>query len=258
MVNLVDTHCHLYADNFDGDRESVIEDAVHQGVSQILMPNIDLASIAGMMELAKRYPDTCFPMMGLHPCSVEEDFELVLNKMESHFNEYSFCAVGETGLDLYWDKSKIEWQKQALARQLKLADSKKLPIVLHTRSAMQETVDVIKQQNLSGLRGVFHCFSESYELGNEIAELGFYFGIGGVLTYKKSGLAEAVKHLPLDRIILETDSPYLAPVPFRGKRNEPAYTWHVAKALSEILDTSLAEITEITTQNANRLFFGGA
>jgi TatD DNase family protein len=256
MVSLIDTHCHLYAENFEIDRAEMISNAVGLGLDCILMPNIDLDSIDGMLDLSIRYPKLCFPMMGLHPCSVDHDFETVLDEMEAMFDTEKFYAVGETGIDLYWDKTKIELQKLALGRQLKWSKDKELPIVLHTRSAMLETLEVIKKQNAATFKGVFHCYSESYELGNEIAELGFYFGIGGVLTYKKSGLAEAVKQLPLNRLILETDAPYLAPVPFRGKRNEPANTWHVAKALSEILNISLYEIAEITTHNANQLFFG--
>lgn len=253
MVNLTDTHCHLYSSKFDEDREAVMENARMQGVGRILLPNIDLESVEGMLRLCDQYSGICFPMMGLHPCSVADHWEQQLQQLKPFFKQHNFAAVGEIGLDLYWDKTTLDIQREALKKQLTWALEYDLPVVLHTRSAMYETVAVLKE--FPGVRGVFHCFSESYELTEEIAAMGFYFGIGGVLTHKNSGLADAVKDIPPDRILLETDAPYLAPVPFRGKRNEPSYVWHVAVRLGEILGKSLTEIAELTTANADRLFF---
>lgn len=252
-MNLTDTHCHLYSSKFDADREEVLRQAQMQGINRILLPNVDAESVEGMLQLADSYPEVCFPMMGLHPCSVKEDHEEVIENLLEYFNSGKFIAVGEIGLDLYWDKTTLNLQADALRRQLQFALQHNLPVALHTRSAMHETVEILK--DFPGVRGVFHCFSESYELTDTITDMGFYFGIGGVLTHKNSGLAEAVKHVPMDRIILETDAPYLAPVPFRGKRNEPAYVWHVARALSEVLGLSMAETAALTTGNANALFF---
>ena len=254
VVNLVDTHCHIYSDKFINDRSEVITAAKNQGVSKILMPNVDLDSFDAMMNLANEYPEMCIPMLGLHPCSVNADFQQELDHLFQDFEATQYIAIGEIGLDLYWDKTKLDYQKLVLEQQLKIAVASELPVVLHTRSAMHEVVESIKDVDESQLTGVFHCFSESYELTGEIAELGFYFGIGGVLTHKNSGLAEAVKMIPRNRILLETDAPYLAPAPFRGKRNEPAYVWHVAKTLSDILNMSLKEVSELTTENAVNLF----
>lgn len=256
LVKLIDTHCHLYSSKFENDREQAYKDAISQGVAKILLPNIDKESVEGMMKLVADHPQVCFPMVGLHPCSVTENYDAQLDELFSLFRPDEFIAVGETGLDLFWDKTTLDWQRKALIRQLKFAGESGKPVVLHTRSAMIETLAIIKEAAVPNLRGVFHCYSENFELADEIADLGFYFGIGGVITYKNSGLAEAVKNLPLDRIILETDSPYLAPVPFRGKRNEPAYVWHVAKTLGECLGMSINEVAVMTTDNANRLFFG--
>ena len=254
MVNIIDTHCHIYSEQFELDVHEAIANAGLQGVNKILMPNVDEASVAGMMQLAEKYPHICYPMMGLHPCSVEPEFEQTLNGLLALFEKHHFIAVGEVGLDLYWDKTILKRQQTALEIQVQFAINNKLPLVLHTRSAMNEVLEILEQYKCPELRGVFHCFSESFELTQRIADLGFYFGIGGVLTYKKSGLDEAIKHLPLDKIILETDAPYLAPVPFRGKRNEPAYVWHVAHKMAETLQMSIEQVGETTTENAKRLF----
>lgn len=255
MVNLIDTHCHIYSEKFESDRGDVIQNAILQGVNKILMPNVDEDSINSMLQLADEYPQLCYPMMGLHPCSVQEGFDEILDRMFLLFDNYHFIAVGEVGIDLYWDKTTLKIQQDALVRQVKFAIERNLPLALHTRSAMHEVVEILEQYKSENLRGVFHCFSESYELTNRILELGFYFGIGGVVTYKNSGLDEALKNIPLEKIILETDAPYLAPIPFRGKRNEPGYVWHVAKKVADVLQLGISEVGTFTAQNANDLFF---
>ena len=254
MVKLVDTHCHIYSEKFREDLASVMEASSLQGVQRIYMPNIDIESIDAMMECKNQYPTVCFPMMGLHPCSVDSNWEETLATMKAFFPLHTFYGVGETGIDLYWDKSTLEMQKAALRVQVQWAIDLQLPLILHTRSAVKETVEVLREFNGAALRGIFHCFSEGYEYADEIASMGFYFGIGGVVTYKNSGLSDIVSALPKDRILLETDAPYLAPVPQRGKRNEPAFVWHVAHKLSEILGMSIADVGEFTAGNAKRLF----
>lgn len=254
MVNLIDTHSHIYAKAFDTDRDAMLDHAQKQGVQRIYMPNIDLESIPGMLSLADAYPEFCIPMMGLHPCDVDENWKEVLDEMETWFDRRVFAAVGETGIDLYWDKTKLSWQQQALDIQVQWCLARNLPLVLHTRSATEQVLEVLRPYKGKGLRGVFHCFSEAFEHTAEILDMGFLVGIGGVLTYKNSGLPAALADVPLSRIVLETDAPYLAPVPYRGKRNEPAHVWHVAKLLAEIKGIGLAELAETTTANALELF----
>ena len=249
MVNIIDTHCHLYAEEFNDDRELAIERALAMGVSKILLPNIDLESIEGLHALADTYQQVCFPMMGLHPCYVKEDYQSVLKVIFDWFEKRKYFAVGEIGMDLYWDKTTKSWQEDAFIQQVEFAISKNLPLAIHSRSATHELIQLLKPYK-GKVTGVFHCFSESAELAHEIIKLDFLLGLGGVLTFKNAGLPQALKH-----IILETDSPYLAPVPYRGKRNEPSYTRLIADKLAEVKGISAAEIYEITTANAERLFF---
>lgn len=252
MVGLIDTHSHVYSDKFANDREQMLENAKQQGVERIYMPNVDEESVEGMLELAELYPGFCIPMMGLHPCSVDENYSTVLARLLGLFEKHSFAAVGEIGIDLYWDKTTLDIQRNAFIQQVEFALSINKPIVIHSRDATEEIVQVLR--NYKGVRGVFHCFSQSFEFTEEILDMGFYLGIGGVLTYPKSGLAEAIVNVPLDRIVLETDAPYLAPVPFRGKRNEPAFVWHVAKKMAEVKEISIGEVMKITGENALKLF----
>ncbi len=254
MVNLIDTHAHIYATAFDTDRTEMIENAQKQGVSNILMPNIDLESIPEMMALLQQYPNCCLPMLGLHPCSVDADWESTLSQILAFYDTPKFIAIGEIGIDLYWDKTTLEIQQNAFRKQVDFALTKNLPIVIHSRSATPEIIAILREYQGKGLNGVFHCFSEYFEFADEILAMGFYLGIGGVLTFKNAGLAEVVKKLPMDRIVLETDAPYLAPVPFRGKRNEPAFVWHVAKMLAELRGLSIGEVGRITSENAVNLF----
>lgn len=254
MVKIIDTHCHLYAEEFNEDRALAIERALAMGVSKILLPNIDLESIEGLHALADAYQQVCFPMMGLHPCYVKEDYQSVLNEMFEWFEKREYCAVGEIGMDLYWDKTTKSWQEDAFIQQVEFAISKHLPLAIHSRSATHELIQLLKPYK-GKVTGVFHCFSESAELANEIIKLDFLLGLGGVLTFKNAGLPQALEKIDLKHIILETDSPYLAPVPYRGKRNEPSYTRLIADKLAEVKGISAAEIYEITTANAERLFF---
>jgi TatD DNase family protein len=255
VVKIIDTHCHLYAEEFNEDRNEAIERALAMGVSKILLPNIDLESIEGLHALTDTYQQVCFPMMGLHPCYVKEDYQSVLNTIFDWFNKREYCAVGEIGMDLYWDKTTKSWQEDAFIQQVEFAISKNLPLAIHSRSATQELIQLLKPFK-GKVTGVFHCFSESAELANEIIKLEFLLGIGGVITFKNAGLPQALENIDLKHIILETDSPYLAPVPYRGKRNEPSYTRLVADKLAEAKGISAAEVYEITSENAERLFFG--
>ncbi len=254
MVNIIDTHCHLYAEEFNDDRELAIERALAMGVSKILLPNIDLESIEGLHALTDTYQQVCFPMMGLHPCYVKEDYQSVLKVIFDWFEKRKYFAVGEIGMDLYWDKTTKSWQEDAFIQQVEFAISKNLPLAIHSRNATHELIQLLKPYK-GKVTGVFHCFSESAELANEIIKLDLLLGLGGVLTFKNAGLPHALEKIDLKHIILETDSPYLAPVPYRGKRNEPSYTKLIADKLAEVKGISAAEIYEITTANAERLFF---
>jgi len=254
-MRLIDTHCHLYSDVFNEDREEAIANAKRMGVDRILLPNVDLQTVAGMHELVANHPGVCYPMMGLHPCDVKPDYETEIAQLFSFFDTHTYCAVGEIGIDLYWDKTTQDIQEKAFLMQVEFALSKSLPIAIHSRNATHRIIEMLKPYKSKGLTGVFHCFSESVELADEILKLGgFKLGIGGVLTYKNAGLPEVLKQIDLQHIILETDSPYLPPVPHRGKRNEPAYTRLVAEKLADVKGVSLREVADITTANAEQLF----
>lgn len=251
----IDTHTHLYSSQFDEDRTEMIQRALNAGVETLLLPNIDLESVEGMYALEKQFPDNCFAMMGLHPCSVDADFEKTLAVLKAELDKRKFIAIGEIGIDLYWDKSFLEQQKQAFSIQIEWAKELRIPIVIHARDSFQEIYEVLDQHNDECLTGVFHCFTGTE---NDIEKIrsygGFLFGIGGVVTFKKSGLDAVVKNLNLDEIILETDSPYLAPSPHRGKRNESAYIPLIAEKLSDIFEVSLDKIAQSTSENAKKCF----
>lgn len=254
MVGLTDTHAHIYLEEFKEEREAIITRAQRQNITRILMPNIEYESYKDMMEMQEKFPGYCIPMLGLHPCSVGEDYEKELERIFEFYEPDKFIAIGEIGLDLYWDKTLFEQQKEVLKWQCRFALDNNLPVALHTRNATRETIDVVKPYAEQGLKGVFHCFVDNEDIANEITKMGFYLGIGGVLTFKNSGLAATLKSVSLEHMVLETDSPYLAPVPYRGKRNEPSYVAIVAQHLAEIKNKSYSEIAEITTYNANQLF----
>lgn len=251
---MIDTHAHIYLDQFKSDREDVIARSIEAGVPQICLPNIDRETIDDMLELQEKYPDNCFAMMGLHPCSVKKDFEKELYWVEEWLNKAPFIAVGEMGTDLYWDKSFFEQQKEAFKIQVALAKKHDLPIVIHCRESMRETLDLLKPLQEEKLRGIFHCFGGSLEEAQEIIELGFLMGIGGVSTFKKAGMDQVLPHIDLKHLVLETDSPYLAPKPHRGKRNEPAYVAIIAKRLADLKEMEIEEVARITTENARQLF----
>lgn len=261
-MQLIDTHAHLYAEQFDNDRDTVIEDAIRQGVEYFFLPNIDSTSIEGMLALASKYPGKCFPMMGLHPCYVtktyKDDLMVVkewLKKMKENETPHRFWAVGEIGIDLYWDKTYFNEQQEAFREQITLAKEYGLPIIIHTRNSFDETLSIVKEMNDDSLKGIFHCFSGNTEQALEVIALaGFKLGIGGVVTFKNSGVDKVVEAVGLEHIVLETDAPYLAPVPYRGKRNESAYVRLVAEKIAAVKNIPVEEVARVTTKNALELF----
>lgn len=250
----VDTHAHIYLDDFNEDREDVIQRHIASGVNHIYMPNIDRTSIDPMMEVESRYPEINFAMMGLHPCSVNKDFQRELYIVEEWLNKRKFTAIGEIGTDLYWDKTFWEQQKEAFEIQVRWAKQHKLPIVIHCRESLQETIDIVKSLHDKNLKGVFHCYTGSVEQAKEITSMGFFLGIGGVSTFKNGGLEKIIPHLDLSSIVLETDSPYLSPVPHRGKRNEPSYIPLIASRVAELKKISTEQLQIATFNNTYRLF----
>ena len=250
---MIDTHSHIYGSEFDDDRAEVLQRARLAGVDKVLLPNINEESIARMLQVAKEYPDMCYPMMGLHPEDVKEDWAQVLDRMEMQLD--GMIAVGEVGLDFYWDTTFRKEQIEAFERQICWAVERNLPLVIHMRKAEQELLEVMERHKSDGLRGVFHCFGGSKETASRMLKHeGFVLGIGGVVTFRNSRLAETLRHVPLDRIVLETDAPYLAPVPYRGKRNEPSYVAHVARFLSDIYNVSEEEVNDVTNLAVKRVF----
>ncbi|MFT2008846.1 TatD family hydrolase [Pontibacter sp. 13R65] len=254
MSTFIDSHAHIYADAFREDQAEALAQAEAEGVTKIYMPNIDHTSIDVMLETEARHPQLCLPMMGLHPTSVQKDFEKELYLVEEWLNKRKFAAVGECGIDLYWDKTFLPQQQEALRVQVALAKKHQLPIVLHTRDSFEEAHAIVAEAQDGTLKGVFHCFTGTVAQAEKVKELGFLMGIGGVATFKNGGLDKLLPHLLLDDLVLETDCPYLAPVPFRGKRNQPAYLPFVASRVAELLQKSVAEVAEVTTRNATQLF----
>ncbi len=252
---LTDTHTHVYLDAFDEDRDAVLGRAFKAGVQRLFLPNIDCTSINDVKGLAARWPGKVWPMMGLHPCSVRQDWELVLHAIEAELRgKTEYVAVGEIGIDLYRNRSTLTWQTGAFKRQIRWARELDLPIVIHCRNSFDEIFKVLDEVQDGSLRGVLHCFTGNEEQAKRTVELGMMLGLGGVLTFRNSGVDRAVGAIPLEHIVLETDSPYLAPAPHRGKRNEPGYVPLVAERLAAIKGISLAEVAEITTGNSKRLF----
>jgi TatD DNase family protein len=252
----VDTHTHLYLEEFDNDRESVVRNAIHNGVNYLFLPNIDSKSIDGLLDLSGKFPSHCFPMMGLHPTSVKANYREELAIVEGHLSspEKRFSAIGEIGIDLYWSREFEEIQLSAFSFQLDLAARHNLPVVIHTRNSFEQAVDVIEEKNNPLIKGVFHCFGGSLKQAEKAIELGFLLGIGGIITYKNSGLQQVVEKVGLEHMVLETDAPFLPPVPYRGQRNESAYIPLIAQKIAEIKKTDLSEVAERTTQNALTLF----
>jgi len=251
---LIDTHCHLYSEEFKNDIEAVIIRARAEGVNKFYLPAIDSTCLEDMLLLEKQYPNECIAMMGLHPCYVKENYKDELKLVEAQLAKRPFAAIGEIGLDYYWDKTFATQQQEAFELQMQWALQSKLPIVIHTRNAMQETLNMVKPFATKGLKGIFHCFSGSYESGKQIVDLGFLLGIGGVITYKNAGLPEALTNIGVEYMVLETDAPYLTPVPLRGKRNESSYLKYIIQKLAAVKNISIEEVARITTHNADNLF----
>ena len=247
----IDSHAHIYLEEFEADRQECVERARKAGIEQIFMPAIDSRTYAQMLEIEKKY-DMCKAMMGLHPCYVNEGYTKELEMVESYLKEREFIAIGEIGLDFYWDKTHIEQQYTVLHHQISLALEYGLPVVIHSREATDECIAVIQQY--PSLTGVFHCFSGTYQQALQIMECNFMLGIGGVVSFKNAGLDKVIEKTGIGNVILETDAPYLAPVPFRGKRNEPSFTKLVAEKLSDICGLELQDVAEITSRNAEKLF----
>ena len=253
-MKLIDTHCHIYSIEFDSDRAAMLSRAEYEGIAKMLMPAIDISTHVQMLGLESEFPGKCLSMMGLHPCSIKENYKAELKIVEEYFQKRSFVAVGETGLDFYWDLTYKNEQHDVFQQQIELALQYDIPVVIHSRNSIDECIGMILKNQRGNLKGVFHCFSGTLEQALRIIDLNFYLGIGGVLTFKKSGLNTVLEQLGLNRVVLETDSPYLAPVPFRGKRNECSYIKYVAEKLAEVKNMPVDEIAAITTANAEKLF----
>jgi TatD DNase family protein len=251
---MIDTHCHLYTTEFSEDIDTVMQRAKEAGVSKCYLPAIDQASIPAMISLANKYPENCFLIAGLHPCSVKENYMTEIEQVKLMLQNEKIYGIGETGLDFYWDKTFIKQQYEALEIQIQLALEHNLPLILHTRDALHETIEVIKKYKNTALRGIFHCFGGSLEQAREIIKTGFYMGIGGIVTYKNAGVAEVLKHVDMQHLVLETDAPYLTPIPFRGKRNESSYLKYIVEKMAITKNISIEEVENITTANAEKIF----
>ncbi|MCA1756103.1 MAG: TatD family hydrolase [Bacteroidales bacterium] len=253
-MQLTDTHAHLYLPQFDDDREEAVLRALENGVTRILLPNIDAASVEPMLQLATHYPGICFPMIGLHPTSVKEDYREQLAAMKAWLEKEKFYAIGEVGIDLYWDKSKLKEQEEAFSYQVELSITNDLPLVIHCRESFNETVTILERYRGENIKGVFHAFSGTSEQAKKVINMGFLLGIGGVVTFKNGGIDKILAETGPSRLLTETDSPYLAPAPFRGKRNEPSMIRYTAEKIAEFCRLPLSEIAAITTGNAETLF----
>ncbi len=251
---LVDTHAHLYLNEFSADLDQVIESAKANDVKYLLLPNIDSSTIPAMNQVVSMHPEICFPMIGLHPTSVKENYKNELAIVHHYVEQGGYLAIGEIGIDLYWDKSFEKEQLYTFRYQVELAKEYHLPLAIHTRSSMDVTLDLIEELNDGSLSGVFHCFSGTYEEAVRIIDNGFKLGIGGVITFKNSGLDKVIEHIALEDLLLETDSPYLTPSPNRGLRNECAYILNIAQKVAEVKKTTLEHVAEVTTENALKIF----
>ena len=251
---LTDTHTHLYYQSENTKRVELIQRCTENSISRLFLPNVDVSSVPLVFSLVKSFPDICFPMLGLHPCSVKAGWEDELNIIKQSANQQKIFAIGEIGIDLYWDKTTLPEQIKTFKTQIAWAKSLKLPIVIHCRDAFDEVFAVLESENDENLRGIFHCFTGTVEQANKVIGLGFYLGIGGVVTYKNSGLDKVVAQIGLQHIVLETDSPYLTPVPYRGKPNESSYLVYVAEKVAEMHQVSQEAVAEVTTENSKKIF----
>lgn len=254
LMQFIDTHSHFYVQDFDGDRDEIIKESLNKGIYRILLPNIDWDSMQSMLNVCKTYPQICYPMIGLHPCDVKENYKEVLQKIFDCFSPHIFVGVGETGIDLYWDNTFINEQKEAFRFQIQFALKHDLPLVIHKRQSYYETLEVLNEFRGEKLKGVFHCYSGSLAHAEEIIEKGFLLGIGGTVTYKKKNLSEILPYIPLEYIVLETDAPYLAPEPHRGKRNSSHYIPIIAQKIADIKQITIEEVAQQTTLSAKKLF----
>ena len=253
-MHWIDTHCHLYANEFDADRTLMINRAIEAGIDKMMLPNIDESSIQFMDSLVNEFPGHCYAMMGLHPGSVKEDYKPILDRMEALIHQGQYVGVGETGIDLYWDVTYKEQQIDAFRIQIQWGKELDLPVIIHSRESLDLNISIIAEEQDGRLKGIFHCFGGTEEQAKSIYDLGFKVGIGGTVTYKNSTLSSVLPKIPTSMIVLETDSPYLAPVPFRGKRNESANLTLVGEKVAEILGVSAAELASMTTDNAREVF----
>lgn len=254
-MKLTDTHTHLYSKEFDADRTELIEKAIASGVSRFFLPNVDTESIPGMFQVEKQFPDNCFPMIGLHPCSVNQSYQQKLSVMKHWLDKRKFSAIGEIGIDLYWDKTFFEQQQDAFRTQIQWAKQYDLPYVIHSRNAFDETMGIVNEFRNDNIKAIFHCFSGNVEQAEQVIAHGsFKLGIGGVVTFKNSGLDKVVEAIDLKHLVLETDAPYLAPMPHRGRRNRPDYLVLIAQKIADIKKISIEEVAAVTTQNSIEVF----
>lgn len=251
---LIDTHSHIYSEEFNGETDDAVDRALKVGVSKMLFPNVDSSSVKRMLDLVDKYPTVCYPMMGVHPTSVKDDYKEELAVFDYWIDKRQFCGIGEIGMDLYWEKQWIEEQAEVFRYQLKAAKKYNLPVSIHVRDAFDETVEILKDENIDGLKGVFHAFSGTYKQARTVIDMGFKIGVGGVITYRNSGLDNLVAQLSPRDIVLETDAPWLSPVPFRGKRNETSYIIYVLRKVAEVFNCEEEEIAAITTNNVKEVF----
>ncbi|MFV0522051.1 MAG: TatD family hydrolase [Mangrovibacterium sp.] len=250
----IDTHAHIYLNDFDDDRDIVIRRALDEGVEKIFIPNVDRESISSLIDLVDKYPQICYPMIGVHPTSVKEDYQKELDMVDTWLRKRNFIAIGEIGMDLYWDKTYLEEQKIVFAQQIKWAQAYNLPIAIHNRNAFNETMEVLHANKFEGIKGVFHSFSGSMEEAQEVIKLGFKIGVSGVVTFKNAGMDKVIADISPEHLVLETDAPYLTPVPYRGKRNESAYIPNIAQKVAKLHNTETQSIEKITTTNALNTF----
>lgn len=253
-MTLTDTHTHLYYETDESKRAALVERCRENNISRLFLPNVDAASVSMVFSLLNSYPDMCYPMLGLHPCSIKANWDEELNTISQSVHQHKIVAIGEIGIDLYWDKTLLTEQVQAFKKQIQWAKELNLPIVIHCRDAFNEVFEVLEQENDENLFGIFHCFTGTLEQANKVIGLGFYLGIGGVVTYKNAGLDKIIPQIGLNHIVLETDSPYLTPVPYRGKPNESSYLIYVAKKVAELHQTDLETVAHITTENSVKVF----
>ena len=251
---LTDTHTHLYYETDDTKRAALMQRCFDNNINRLFLPNVDIDSLSKVFGLTAEYPENCFPMLGLHPCSVTPGWEQELDTIMNAHGDNKIYAIGEIGIDLYWDKTFLDGQIQAFKKQIAWAKSLKLPIIIHCRDAFDEVFEVLQEEQDDDLHGIFHCFTGTLEQGNKVIDLGFYLGIGGVLTYKNGGLDKILPQFDLKDIVLETDSPYLTPVPYRGKPNESSYLIYVAQKVAELYQIPIEDVAAITTENSKKVF----